>query len=66
MALRLPRGLAESAKLSEGQTVELAVKDQMLVVRPTRKKFKLAELLEGYERREGEVDWGAPVGDEAW
>lgn len=66
LALRLPQHLAESVKLTEGQTVEFAVEDEALVIRPTRKKPKLADLLKGYERRAGEADWGAPVGDEAW
>jgi antitoxin MazE len=65
LAVRLPRHIAESAKLSEGQCVELTVEDEALVVRPSRKKLKLADLLAGYERRD-EVDWGGPVGDEAW
>ncbi|MEN5147205.1 AbrB/MazE/SpoVT family DNA-binding domain-containing protein [Brevundimonas diminuta] len=66
LALRLPQHLAESVRLTEGQTVELAVEDEALVIRPTRKKLKLADLLEGYERRTGEVDWGQPKGDEVW
>ncbi len=66
LALRLPAHVAESAKLTAGQTVELAVEDEALVIRPTRKKIKLADLLDGYERRTGEADWGKPVGDEAW
>lgn len=65
LALRLPQHLAESVNLSAGQTVELAVEDEALVIRPTRKKPKLADLLKGYERR-AEADWGVPVGDEAW
>lgn len=67
LALRLPRHIAEGAKLSEGQTVDLEVNEESLVVRPARKKFKLADLLADYQRdTRGEVDWGKPEGDEAW
>lgn len=66
LGIRLPRNLAESVRLTEGQSVELVVEDDALVVRPTRKKIKLADLLDGYERRTGEVDWGSPKGDEVW
>lgn len=68
LALRLPRHIAEGVRLSEGQTVEFEISDETLIVRPTRKRFKLADLLADFKKadREDEVDWGTPVGDEAW
>lgn len=67
LALRLPRHIAESARLTDGQTVELAIEDEAIVVRAARKKFKLSELLADYQRdAEVEVDWGKAEGDEAW
>lgn len=66
LAVRLPRHLAESAKLSEGVAVELAVEDQALIIRPTRRRYKLAELLAQDNARHKEVDWGEPKGEEAW
>lgn len=67
LAVRVPRHIAESARLSEGSTVELKVEDEALVIRPTRKKFKLDDLLAGYSRDDHTaVDWGKPEGDEAW
>jgi len=69
LALRLPREIAKTAKLAEGDPVALSIENEALVIRPTRKSFKLSELLDGYERPAGnsdEVDWGAPKGDEAW
>jgi antitoxin MazE len=70
LALRLPRHIAESVRLVEGQTVELEIQDDALIVRPARKRFKLAELLAqdaaAKEGRHEETDWGAPRGEEVW
>jgi len=65
LALRLPRALAEEAKLGEGDLVDLELDNGVLKIIPSRKKFKLADLLEGESRR-SEEDWGPPKGDEAW
>ena len=65
LGLRLPRHVAEATRLVEGSTVKLEIEDGSIRVTPTRKRFKLSELLEG-ETRRGEVDWGGPKGDEAW
>jgi antitoxin MazE len=70
LALRLPRHVAEEVKLVEGSTVCVVVEDGSLRVTPSRKKFKLSELLQGEkpsaQKEEKEYDWGPPVGDEAW
>jgi len=68
LALRLPRHVVEGAKLHEGVSVQLEIRDGALVVTPTRKKFKLAELLAQIEpkSRHSETDWGEPKGEEAW
>jgi antitoxin MazE len=75
LALRLPRHVAEQVRLVEGSTVEFEVDDGALKVIPSRKRFKLSELLEGEPKRvhantdDGasvEVDWGKPHGDESW
>jgi antitoxin MazE len=72
LALRLPRHVADQVRLAEGTTVELEVEDGTLKISPSRKKFKLSELLDGEPTREPktdvspEVDWGQPKGDEAW
>jgi len=74
LALRLPRHLTDQVHLVEGSTVYLEIVDDgALKVTPTRKKFKLAELLQGEPPRRGrpdsespEVDWGPPRGDEVW
>ncbi len=67
LALRLPRHIVDDVKFAEGQSVEIEVVNDTLVIRPTRQRFKLADLLAGYERNEAvEADWGQPKGDEAW
>lgn len=66
LALRLPRHVAEEVKLVEGSTVCVEIEDGSLRVTPTRKRFKLSELLEGESPKAKEFDWGKPVGDEAW
>jgi len=71
LALRLPRHIADQVRLVDGATVELQVDGCSLRIIPTRKKFKLSELLENERKGEDaatskEIDWGDPVGDEVW
>ncbi len=69
LAIRLPRHVAEEANLAEGACVALEVEDGSLKVTPTRKRLRLADLLEGETRgrmKAQEVDWGKTQGDEVW
>lgn len=69
LGVRLPRHVIESVKLTEGDTVDFSVENEALVIRPARKRYKLADLLAKYEREETpsqETDWGKPEGTEAW
>ncbi len=68
LALRLPKALAEEARLVEGATVDLRVEGGVLVVAPACKRYRLADLLAETkpEARHGEIDWGVPRGKEAW
>lgn len=67
LGLRLPRHLAEAARLVEGATVKLEIEGGSIRITPTRKRFKLSELLEGEDPSRGEeFDWGAPKGKEQW
>ncbi len=68
LAVRLPRHVAESVRLSEGQTVSVEVDDETLVIRRTRKRYKLADLLAEMKpsAKRDEEDWGTPKGDEVW
>ena len=71
LALRLPKHVADQVRLVEGTNVELVVEDGVLKVTPSRRKFRLSELLKGEQKHvkgapSKEVDWGDPAGDEAW
>lgn len=66
LALRLPKGLTESADLNEGDDVDLRVEDGRIIVTKARPRYTLEALMADYrpEHRHGETDWGAPVGKE--
>lgn len=68
LALRLPQAMAADLQLSEGSTVSITIEDHALVVKPARKKYRLADLLAQMPKTEKtpETDWGQPVGEEAW
>jgi antitoxin MazE len=67
--VRLPKAVLELAGIDVGDTVEVNVSDrQIIVTRVARPKYDLAELVaripKGYKSTE--VDFGPPVGKEAW
>lgn len=68
LGVRLPRQLIETVRLTEGQTVDLEIQDDAIVIRNARKRYKLADLLAemNTDNRHGEQDFGAPVGKEEW
>jgi antitoxin MazE len=68
LALRIPQSLAADLRLTEGATVWLSVEDEKLIVKPTRKRFRLADLLADMseEKKHKEIDWGKPKGEEVW
>jgi antitoxin MazE len=67
LAVRLPSHIVESARLREGDPVNLSVgKDGAVVIQPARRKYRLEELVSGIspKNRHDETDWGNPVGKE--
>jgi len=68
LALRIPRAVAQQIKVSEGKPVELSVDADTLVVRPARRRYRLADLLRRVtpENVHPETDWGQRVGREVW
>ena len=68
LALRLPQKLAADLRITEGATVSLSVEDEALIVRPSPKRYRLADLLAETDgtKKHSESDWGKPEGDEVW
>ncbi|WP_292636977.1 AbrB/MazE/SpoVT family DNA-binding domain-containing protein [Mesorhizobium sp.] len=50
LALRLPKFTTEALHLTEGSRVDIKIEDGSLRIAPTRRRFKLSELLEGHSR----------------
>ena len=68
LALRIPKTLATQAALEENSAVELRVQGNALIIRPTRKEWRLDELVAGItaRNRHRPTDWGTAVGKEVW
>lgn len=69
MAVRIPKSVAEDAKLREGEPVTVAAASEGgLVIRPTRRKYPLRQLVARItsKNRHAETDWGKPQGKELW
>ena len=69
IALRLPKSIAQAAKIERGTTVHLHVVGGKVVIAVAKKpKLRLKDLLAGMkpENLHGETDWGPPVGKEIW
>ncbi len=69
LAVRIPLALAKQAGLTEGDSVAVALEpDGAIVLRATRKRYDLAELVGQITRknRHKETGWGKPQGKEAW
>ena len=69
--LRLAKQVLEDARISVGDDVDVTARDGVIVITPVRRirgKQSLQELVsripKSYETRE--IDWGKPVGREAW
>lgn len=69
MAVRIPKTVARVAKFRPGDEVEMEVERSGAVkISRAKREPTLAQLVAGIteENRHGEVDWGKPVGNEAW
>jgi antitoxin MazE len=69
LAVRIPQATAKEAGLSEGDSLALDLdRDGSIVLRPTRKKYDLAELVSRItpKNRHRETSWGKPQGKESW
>jgi antitoxin MazE len=68
LGLRLPKSVAREAHLGEGDTVDVSVDNGAIVIRPSRPRYSLDELVGRItpRNRHSESDWGAAVGHEVW
>ena len=69
--LRLPKRVLEDACISVGDDIDVTTRDGVIIIAPVRRvrgKRDLKELVsripKNYEI--AEIDWGEPVGREAW
>jgi antitoxin MazE len=67
LGVRLPRAVTQSAKLGVGSQVEVKAQRGRIILEPVAVPT-LAELLAQVKPRSRPevVDWGRPVGKEAW
>jgi antitoxin MazE len=68
LAVRIPGVYAKDLGLEDGTDVEVCLLNGGLFLRPSRKVYRLDELIAGItpENRHEETDWGPPVGRESW
>ena len=69
--LRLAKHVMEEANLSVGDDVDVTARDGIIFIAPVRRvrgKIRLQELVSRIPKnyKGGEIDWGEPVGKEAW
>ncbi len=69
LAVRIPKTVAEAAKLRRGDRLEFVVpRPGSVEIRSVKQRPSLAQLVKGItpENRHGETDWGFPRGKEVW
>ncbi len=70
LGVRFPQDAVERLQLKAGGRVSVEINDDSITIRPLRKRRKWteAQLLKGVTPAQvgGEIDWGKPLGKEAW
>jgi antitoxin MazE len=68
LGLRLPKSIAREVQLDAGDTVQVSVDNGAIVIRPSRPRYTLDELVRRItsKNRHDESAWGGPHGGEAW
>ena len=68
LALRIPKSVARQLALDVDCPVGPTCEGAVLTIRPLKRRLRLGDLLERVSEtnRHGEVQTGAPVGEEAW
>ena len=68
-SVRIPASVMQAARLNINEPVDVREESGRIVIEPVRhKEYRLRELLKGITRANlhEEVDFGDPVGKEAW
>ena len=69
LAVRIPNPLAKDLRMTSGTLVDMTVEKGKIVVTPQKEpEFTLEEMMKDVTKQNlhTEVDWGGPVGREAW
>lgn len=68
LGVRLPKSVARDAQMDEGDTVDVSVEHGAIVIRPTRPRYSLNELVRRItpKNRHDESEWTGPIGHEVW
>ena len=68
LAVRIPKTVAEQARLQEGDAILIEVPEGQIRLRPAQRIPTLKELVAQItpENRHREIDWGPDVGREIW
>lgn len=69
VAIKIPDSIMQAARFEIGQEVEIHEEDGRIVIEPgPLRRYDLAELVAGItpENRHDTIDFGDPVGREAW
>ncbi len=67
LSVRIPKAVADQAGLKDQDPLEIEVRDNNVLLRPSRRReYTLKELMKGVTKKNlhKEVDFGAPVGRE--
>src|SRR4051812_19119189 len=66
LAVRIPQAVARQIGIGEGDGVRLEVDANALVMRPSKPKYRIGELVRKMRpgNRHDEIDWGEPQGRE--
>ncbi|HTM02514.1 MAG TPA: AbrB/MazE/SpoVT family DNA-binding domain-containing protein [Vicinamibacterales bacterium] len=68
LGVRLPRSVTREVHIDEGDTVQVSVDNGTIVIRPSRPRYSLEDLVRRITRqnRHDDTDWGGPLGGEMW
>jgi antitoxin MazE len=68
LGIRIPKTVAAAVNVGDGDEVEVSVHEGAIVIRPTRQRYTIEELVADItpEKRDRETDWGRRVGREMW